>query len=91
VWDLSPDHIKAILLQKWESFVHVNGLEAWSEYRKASGTPQVGVPQPVRTVAATTNPEPSRYLYPQTEEEANGANTPDNINRFTSKIFWDVN
>lgn len=91
VWALSPDHIKAILLQKWESFVHVNGLEAWSEYRKASGTPQVGVPQPVRTVAATTNPEPARYLYPQTEAESNSANVPTGINRFTSKIFWDVN
>jgi hypothetical protein len=91
VWALSPDKIKAILLQKWESFVHVNGLEAWSEYRKASGTPSVGVPQPVRTVASTTNPEPARFLYPQTETESNSANVPTGINRFTSKIFWDVN
>ena len=91
VWALSPDKIKAILLQKWISLVHINGLEAWSEYRKASGTSSVGVPQPVKTIASTTNPEPSRYLYPQTEEEANGANTPNGIDRFTSKIFWDVN
>jgi hypothetical protein len=91
VWDLSPDKIKAILLQKWESFVHINGLEAWSEYRKASGTPSVGVPQPVKTVASTSNPEPVRYLYPQTEIDANANNVPKNIDRFTSKIFWDVN
>ena len=86
----STDKIKAILLQKWISLTHVNGLEQWSEYRKASGTSSVGVPASVKTVAATSNPEPVRFLYPQREFDNNGLNIP-TVNRFTSKIFWDVN
>jgi Starch-binding associating with outer membrane len=88
---LSTDKIRAILLQKWISLTHVNGLEQWSEYRKASGTSSVGVPSSVRTFASTTNPEPVRYLYPQGEFDNNANNVPSGINRFTSKIFWDVN
>ena len=87
----STDKIKAILLQKWISLTHINGLEQWSEYRKASGSTSAGVPISVRTFASTTNPEPVRYLYPQGEFDNNGSNVPAGINRFTSKIFWDVN
>jgi Starch-binding associating with outer membrane len=85
------DKIKNILLQKWISLTHVNGLEQWSEYRKASGTTSVGVPANVKTTATTSNPEPARYLYPQGEFDNNGLNVPTGISRFTSKIFWDVN
>ena len=87
----STDKIKAILLQKWVSLTHINGAEQWAEYRKASGTTSVGVPASVKTVAGTSNPEPVRFLYPQGEFDNNGNNVPQNINRFTSKIFWDVN
>ena len=87
----STDKIKAILLQKWISLTHINGLEQWSEYRKASGTTSVGVPSSVKTVAQTSNSEPVRFLYPQGEFDNNSNNVPKNINRFTSKIFWDVN
>jgi hypothetical protein len=87
----STDKIKAILLQKWISLTHVNGLEQWSEYRKASGTTSAGVPGSVKTIASTTNPEPVRYLYPQGEFDNNSLNVPAGISRFTSKIFWDVN
>ena len=87
----STDKIKAILLQKWISLTHVNGAEQWAEYRKASGTSSVGVPASVKTVAGTSNPEPVRFLYPQGEFDNNGNNVPKNVDRFTSKIFWDVN
>ena len=87
----STDKIKAILLQKWISLTHISGAEQWAEYRKASGTTSVGVPASVKTVAGTSNPEPSRFLYPQGEFDNNSNNVPQNINRFTSKIFWDVN
>ncbi len=87
----STDKIKAILLQKWVSLTHVNGAEQWAEYRKSSGSASVGVPASVKTVAGTTNPEPARFLYPQGEFDNNSNNVPKNINRFTSKIFWDVN
>jgi hypothetical protein len=70
---------------------HISGLEAWSEYRKSSGSTSVGVPILVRTLASTTNPEPVRFLYPQAELDVNTNNVPKNISRFTSKIFWDVN
>ena len=90
-WASSTDKIRAILIQKWVSLCNINGLEAWSEYRKSSGSASEGVPIKVRTRATTTNPEPARYLYPQREYDSNGANTPKNIDRFTSKIFWDVN
>jgi len=90
-WVASIDKIRAILIQKWVSLTHINGLEAWSEYRKSSGSASVGVPIKVRTVASTSNPEPVRYLYPQSELDANSKNVPTGIDRFTSKIFWDVN
>jgi hypothetical protein len=90
-WTLSTDKIRAILIQKWVSLTHINGLEAWSEYRKSSGSASVGVPILVKTVASTSNPEPVRYLYPQSELDANINNVPTGIDRFTSKIFWDVN
>jgi hypothetical protein len=90
-WVASTDKIKAILIQKWVSLCNINGLEAWSEYRKSSGSTSVGIPISPRTVALTSNPEPVRYVYPQTEIDRNGANVPKDINRFTSKIFWDVN
>ena len=87
----STDKIKAILMQKWVSLTHINGVEQWSEYRKASGTTSAGVPVSVKTTATTSNPEPIRFLYPQGEFDNNSNNLPKNINRFTSKIFWDVN
>jgi len=90
-WASSTDKIRAILIQKWVSLCHINGLEAWSEYRKSSGSASEGVPIKVRTRVTTSNPEPARYLYPQREHDSNGANVPQNIDRFTSKIFWDVN
>lgn len=83
--------IQAILIQKWVSLTHINGLEQWSEYRKTSGSAQPGVPASVRTTALTSNPEPARYVYPQIEYDVNGNNVPQNIDRFTSKLFWDVN
>lgn len=90
-WAASPDKIKAILVQKWVQFTHINGLEAWNDYRKSTPGASSSTPILPKTVAATSNPEPVRFLYPQTELDANSANVPAGINRFTSKIFWDVN
>jgi hypothetical protein len=90
-WAVSTDKIKAILIQKWVSLCNINGLEAWSEYRKSSGSTSVGIPVSPKTVAATSNSEPVRFLYPQSEFNVNNANVPQGIDRFTSKIFWDKN
>lgn len=88
-WTASPDKIRAILIQKWVTFTNLNGLEAWSEYRKSSGSASEGVPIRVKTVASTSNPEPTRFLYPLSETQANANNIPSTTS-FT-KIFWDVN
>jgi hypothetical protein len=94
-WVASTDKLRAILIQKWVALCHVNGLEAWSEYRKSSGpttTPvYYGVPSSVLSVVATSTDEPVRLLYPISEENTNGNHVPTGINRFTSKIFWDKN
>jgi hypothetical protein len=91
-WVETPDKIRSILIQKWESLCHISGLEGWSEYRKSNGTPQQATPYSPRTFAATGNPEPLRLLYPQSEISVN-PNTPVQTGqeRFTGKIFWDVN
>ncbi len=83
--------LRAILVQNWVAYTHINGLAAWSEYRKSSPSPTPSVPYSVRTTAGTTNPEPVRFLYPQSESNANANNVPQNISTFTSRIFWDVN
>ncbi|TCJ13394.1 SusD/RagB family nutrient-binding outer membrane lipoprotein [Flaviaesturariibacter flavus] len=88
-FDLSVNKIRAIQIQKWVSLVHINGLEAWSEYRRTNGTPEVNVPQLPKTIGSTSNPEPNRYLIPQTELNTNSANAPRN-DRF-ARLFWDVN
>ena len=90
--------LRAILLQKWVSLTHINGLEQWSDYRKANNTSlapnlsytTAGIPATPYSVTATTK-EPVRYLYPQAEYDNNSNNVPQGIDRFTTKIFWDVN
>jgi hypothetical protein len=89
-WTVSTDKVRAILIQKWISLANVNGLEAWSEYRKSSGSASEGVPSKVKTLASTSNPEPTRFLIPLSETNANANNVPTGITSFT-KLFWDVN
>ena len=96
-YTLSTNKIQTILIQKWIAQTHINGLDQWSDYRKSNTTTAAvpsstaNVPFNVRTVASTTNPEPVRYLYPQLVYDVNTQNAPQNIDRFLSKIFWDVN
>lgn len=87
------DRRRTILIQKWVAFTNIDGLESWSEYRKASGAAGYGtvLPTSPKSLVAGSNPEPVRLLYPRREEQTNGANVPTGIDRFTSKIFWDVN
>jgi hypothetical protein len=90
-WDLATDKLRTILVGKWLAYDHINGLAAWADYRASNGSASVNVPYNVRTVATTSNPEPVRYLYPQSELNSNGSNVPTGISAFTSKVFWDVN
>ena len=100
----SINQLATIWIQKWVSLCNIDGLEAWSEYRRtnvtnASGVVQVtpgttGVygncPASPRSVVVT-GAEPVRLFYTLGEISVNGANVPSGVNVFTSKIFWDVN
>jgi hypothetical protein len=93
-WAASGDKIKAILIQKWVSLCNINGLEAWSEYRKSSGTPSVGVPASVRSrTAAPSVSEPVRFYYPLVETNTNSDNVPKLPDGYalTTRLFWDAN
>lgn len=90
-WAASTDKIRAILTQRWISLCHISGLEAWSDYRKSNGTASVSVPtSPRSTTADPSLMEPSRFPYPQTENDTNGSNVPSGQTLFTH-LFWDVN
>ena len=95
-WAASSDKLRAILIQKWVSFVHINGLEAWTDYRKSSVTNENGhtfysVPLDPRSQVGIGN-EPVRMIYPQIEFTTNGNNVPKGIDHIQdSPIFWDVN
>lgn len=97
-WTSSTDKLRAILIQKWVAFIHINGLEAWTDYRKSSVTKVAGhtwysVPaNPRSQVAASNMDEPLRMVYPQIEFITNANNVPTGINTVQSTpIFWDVN
>jgi hypothetical protein len=90
-WDLSADKLRSILMQKWVAYVHINGTQAWTDYRKSYVSASTSVPYSVRTSSLTSNPEPVRFPYPISEENTNATNVPKNVSVFTSKVFWDVN
>jgi hypothetical protein len=97
-WDASTDKLRAILVQKWVAFTHINGLEAWTDYRKSSVTKVTGhtyysIPlDPRSQTAASSTDEPLRMLYPQIEFITNGNNVPKGIDQVqSSPIFWDAN
>jgi len=93
-WNASPDKLKAIWVQKWIALCNIDGSEAWAEYRRATSPSNPNGTLPPGYTAhsvAVGGPEPVRLYYPLREESVNGANVPQGINIFTSRIFWDVN
>lgn len=84
----STDKIEAIITQKWIALTGTNGFENWVEYRR-TGFPE-GLPAAPNATSTTI---PVRLLYPASEVNANGPNTPDQTpsDAFNSKVFWDVN
>jgi hypothetical protein len=93
-WNASPDKLKAIWVQKWIALANIDGSEAWAEYRRATSPTNLNGSLPPGYTAhsvAVTGPEPVRLFYPLREENVNGANVPQGISIFTSRIFWDVN
>lgn len=86
-YDVAPNKVNLILLQKWVSLNGVAPIEIWTDYRRS------GIPNFLTFTAdpnkANATP-PVRLLYPQREISVNNDNVVavGTINAFTSKIFW---
>ncbi|HLO83055.1 MAG TPA: SusD/RagB family nutrient-binding outer membrane lipoprotein [Chitinophagaceae bacterium] len=87
-WTASTDKLKAIWMQKWIALTNYNGFESWAEYRR-TGFPVI--PQSASVPTGSTD-RPVRFLYPQTEVGSNQKNVPAQPqgDKFSSRIFWDV-
>lgn len=86
-WAASTDKIRAIITQKWLATANFTGMEAWAEYRRT------GFPNHPQSVTVPGTDRPVRLFYPSTEVGSNQANVTaqGTINKFTSRIFWDIN
>jgi hypothetical protein len=85
----ATDQIKAIITQKWAAMCGNQNNEAWTEWRR-TGFPDFLTP----SVTALFSGMPNRYLYPQSEIDANGHHPnplPGTVTTVTDKVWWDVN
>jgi hypothetical protein len=83
-WAASPDKLKAIWMQKWLAMVNIQGLEAWTEFRRTN-FPNI----PPSLSAPVGQKLPLRLYYPSTEAGTN-PNIPTGIDVFNTRLFWDV-
>jgi hypothetical protein len=86
-YDVAPNKINLILLQKWVSLNGIAPVEIWTDFRR-SGIPNTLTFSKDPNLANAT--PPVRLLYPQREISVNNDNVVavGTINAFTSKIFW---
>lgn len=89
-WFSSVGQLRAIWIQKYIALMNIDGLEAWSEYRRTNTSTSNGAAPTSPHSVATTSPEPVRLFYPLREQNVNSSNYV-NVNVFTNRIFWDVN
>lgn len=88
--------IYTILSQKWFALNGINALELWTDYRRTDFVIGAGAgftPGPqISLLASPGTVLPVRLLYPQSEYNYNAENVAAQgvINKFTSKIFWDL-
>ena len=85
--DVSSNKINTIILQKWAALNAYDPLESYCDWRR------LGVPADLAVSVypgTTATHIPYRLLYPSSEYNYNSANVKaqENINQFTSKIFW---
>jgi len=88
-WDANDNKMKLIGEQKWINTGLGQMPQTWAEYRRL-GYPELEF---LPDNSSEQTMPPSRWLYPQSEHELNGANYSqvagkDDLN---TKIFWDVN
>jgi hypothetical protein len=96
---LTPEQkVEAIITQKYIALNQISNDEAFNEFRRTTYPKVVnGSPDALLTFASSKSVSthvdklPTRFLYPQEENNLNGANVPTGINKFSSLIFWDLN
>ena len=85
----SADQIQAIIVQKWAALNGIANAESWNDWRR-TGFPNV--PLSASPTLASGSHIPYRYYYPNEEPTENPtawkAAGGDQINPYTSKIFW---
>jgi hypothetical protein len=94
----TAQRVEAIITQKYIAMNPINCDEAFAEFRRTAYPAIVnGSSVPTATFASTqsTSTSPDRLLvrlpYASSEYQRNPNNTPQNVNIFTAKIFWDLN
>ncbi|HVT62023.1 MAG TPA: SusD/RagB family nutrient-binding outer membrane lipoprotein [Legionellaceae bacterium] len=88
--------IATIITQKWAALNSINVYEAWNDWRRTFGIPNANSGYPVVPVSVsptnTRSHMPFRLYYPLEEPNTNTANWKaaggDQVDPFTSKIFW---
>lgn len=90
--------VEAIITQKYIALNMINNDEAFNEFRRTTypkivnGSPEALLTfASIKSVSTHVDKLPTRLLYPQEENNLNGANVPTGINKFSSLIFWDLN
>jgi hypothetical protein len=82
--------LTSIMREEYLSLVHIDGLEAWSEYRRTNALPgNTGIAPTNPQSVATTSAQPVRLYYPLREYNVNTSNYVF-VNVFTDRIFWDA-
>lgn len=90
--------LEAIITQKYIALNMVANDEAFNEFRRTMYPKITNGSQSatatfasLKSISTHVDKLPTRVLYPQVEFNLNGANVPKDINKFSSKIFWDIN
>lgn len=94
----SPEEkLEAIITQKYIALNFILADESWNEFRR-TGYPAIANGSTVatetfastRSISTRADRLPSRVLYPSSEFSLNPGNVPQDVNQFTSLIFWDL-
>jgi hypothetical protein len=89
------EKLEAIITQKYIANNMVNSFEGWNEYRRThypaivnGSTDSEETFASIETTSTRPDKLPARIPYPNSEYQYNDANVPQDINVFSSNIFW---
>ncbi len=85
-WSASTDKLQAIINQKYIALCYTNVEEAWTDYRRTGFPSDLAVSND----PAVLYPHVLRFIYPQTEYDANAANVAlqGTVTPISPVIFW---